>query len=112
MSRPVFLIKEVTIRKAGHVYPRFMVSGWINDRRVRQVCETRDQAISLQNRLEVSALNHRRDLQRPWPGIRRTERHARGHLENWIRTGHTETGLIGIQDSIRCEPFSIGSAGR
>jgi hypothetical protein len=43
MSRPVFHIKPATIRKDGYVYERFMLAGWINHRRVRPVCDTRDQ---------------------------------------------------------------------
>ena len=61
MSATAFTIRPVIVTAGKYRYERFQVCGWINQRRVRKVCETRDEALGLKNRLEVAALNAKRD---------------------------------------------------
>lgn len=61
MAKTSFSIRPLIVSVGPYRYERFQVCGWINQKRVRKICETRDEALGLKNRLEVAALNAKRD---------------------------------------------------
>jgi integrase len=52
-----FSIKAVRAKAHGFTYDTFLVSGWLNGRRIRRHFKSRDEAIGVKNALEVEAAN-------------------------------------------------------
>ena len=52
-----FTVKAVKASSNGFAYRTFLVSGWLNERRVRKHFKSRDEALGEKNALEVEAAN-------------------------------------------------------